>query len=137
GWGSEWSRMLTSLVLLEKEAPATVKRLGGNKMRPAKVASWMKIARPARDMEIDDPIAFARGWWGWWTSLQPSTWAVGDDGKPQQDWSAVVWDSLCITGPNGLLLVVVCLAWWGMVVVGKASADQENNWCAAVADVAW
>ncbi|KAL6298089.1 hypothetical protein BKA93DRAFT_831002 [Sparassis latifolia] len=123
GWGSEWSRMLTSLVLLEKEAPATVKRLGGNKARLAEVASWMKIARLARDMEIDDSVAFAKGWWGWWTSLQPSTRAVGDDGKLQQDRSAVVWDSLCITGPNGLLLVVVCLAWWGMVVVGKASAD--------------
>ncbi|KAL6302864.1 hypothetical protein BKA93DRAFT_751001 [Sparassis latifolia] len=137
-WGDVWSQLLLDFVRLESLVPGVAERLGGNnKSCPTTVADWMKVAQPTRDMGIGDSRTFAMMWWAWWTSLQLSARPVGKDGRPQKNESVTIWDDLCITGPNGLLLVVLCLAWWGSAVVGGASPDEENDWCAAVEDVAW
>ncbi|KAL6299002.1 hypothetical protein BKA93DRAFT_830202 [Sparassis latifolia] len=137
-WGNVWSRLLLDFVRLESLVPGAIKRLeGNNKSRPTAVADWMKVAWPTRDMGIGDSHTFAMMWWAWWMSLQPSARPVGKDGRPQRNESVTIWDDLCVMGLNGHLLVILCFAWWGNAVVGGTLPDKENDWRAAVEDVAW
>ncbi|KAG6805003.1 hypothetical protein H0H92_001196, partial [Tricholoma furcatifolium] len=65
--------------------------------RPAAISSWMRGKRRWVDVEIDD--GFATAWLAWWSGLKEG----GDTNIAK----------LAKGGANGLLLVVIGLAWWG------------------------
>lgn len=85
--------------------------------RPTEVGEWMKAVRPLKDMVVKDLAGLKLKWRGWWSSLQAS----GPADSP--------WESLRKPGKNGLVLVLICLVWWG----NAANADSE--WKRAVGDV--
>jgi hypothetical protein len=100
--------------------------------RPKQVAWW--IARHRRYSlvpAIENVGAYGRDWTLWWNALQPE-WRqnVGREGglpreeyQPSNDWAC-----LQRSGRNGLLMVMIALAWWGQAKIG-------NDWLAAVRDV--
>ncbi|TFK77649.1 hypothetical protein K466DRAFT_441878, partial [Polyporus arcularius HHB13444] len=74
--------------------------------RPLEVAAWMKRARKLTDYPIKNVDKFADAWLLWWKSNKPLSQAV-DDLPANLDWAV-----LNVTGPNGLLLFMLSLAWW-------------------------
>lgn len=59
----------------------------------------------------------------------PQAWLL-----PRADFTTEDWSSVARAGPNGLLLVVVTLAWWGHHIQG---AGQMEKFLVAVEDVLW
>jgi hypothetical protein len=53
---------------------------------------------------------------------------------PRMDFTTADWLSVARTGPTGLILVIVALAWWGHHVQG---AGQMEEFLVAVEDVLW
>lgn len=82
-------------------------------MRPVEIGNWMKVARPWKDMQIENLQVFKAAWMAWWSELQPAS--------LQDRSSNIDWATLQKRGRNGFLLVMVSLAWWGKA----AEADDE------------
>jgi hypothetical protein len=76
------------------------------------------------------------GWWKWWNGLQPSERVALENGElsrpAEADWSAMA----AMHGKNGILQVMATLGWWGEVAQ-KRSAEEKDDWLAAVGDVTW
>ncbi len=81
---------------------------------------------------IKDEPSYAELWWLWWSGLQPE-WREKDEHDRPIIGGEGSWDCLERPGQNGLLLVLMSLAWWGEV----ASPTTKTDWIAAVKDVAW
>jgi hypothetical protein len=74
----------------------------------------MKVARPWKDMQIENLQVFKAAWMAWWSELQP---ASLQDRSLNIDWAA-----LQKRGRNGFLLIMVSLAWWGK------AAEADDKW---------
>ncbi|PBK61729.1 hypothetical protein ARMSODRAFT_844667, partial [Armillaria solidipes] len=85
--------------------------------RPPEVAAWIKNYRRIHpDISEASLDSFAAKWWKWWIGMQPE-WrdVLGKEGpleisdrvRKGSDWSG-----LNKPGQNGLISVVVSLAWW-------------------------
>ena len=75
-------------------------------------------------------------WKSWWKGMQPDArktdalaWPL-----PRIEFMSANSISVACTGPTGLLLVVVALAWWGLHVQGEGQTDE---FLVAVDDVLW
>ncbi|KII83220.1 hypothetical protein PLICRDRAFT_180623 [Plicaturopsis crispa FD-325 SS-3] len=119
-WGKDWEECVLKFVEFEKgegfpldeahpKLPST--------SRPHQVSYWMKTHRSTgADEPIDNIVAFDEAWWTWWLE----------------------WNVLRNARKCGLVLVLVCLSWWGNALFG---GDQERqgpkvvHWREAVADV--
>lgn len=62
--------------------------------------------------EIADPKEYGDSWNSWWWSMQPSWRDPESPFDISSEASAGSWSHLICGGPNGLLLVIVALAWW-------------------------
>jgi len=62
--------------------------------------------------EITDPKEYGDSWNTWWWSMQPSWRDPESPFDISSEASAGSWSHLICGGPNGLLLVIVALAWW-------------------------
>ncbi len=84
---------------------------------------------------IQKEETYAQGWWAWWCQLQPEWRARDLNERPMlsssvgNDWGK----NLCRPGKNGLLMILLALAWWKEITTTATSAD----WDAAALDVAW
>lgn len=97
----------------------------------------MKHARPLQDYCIDDVQAFSVSWWAWWRDNQPRRRPVNAQGSHTEETSDKVdWNELYVTGPTGLVLVLMTLAWWGVAIYDRDEALQQD-WLDAVEDVAF
>ncbi len=81
---------------------------------------------------IKDEASYAMLWWLWWGGLQPEWREMNERGRPIIGGRGS-WERLERPGQNGLLLVLLALAWWGEV----ASPTTKEDWLAAAKDVAW
>ncbi|KAG6822634.1 hypothetical protein H0H92_013127 [Tricholoma furcatifolium] len=117
-WGNGWEKCLEAFVNFEKEKgyPQEDGRLVTDG-RPVIISSWIRGGRRWEDMPIDD--GFAGSWSVWWTNVKNS-------GR----------DKFAKGGANGLLLVMVGLAWWGNHIeeIGRSSKGTDS-WAWAVDDV--
>lgn len=107
----------------------------GTVSRPKEVAEWMKWGRKLnKPPAITDISQFSQSWWGWWQGLQPA-WRLRDSSNRPLISSMVGdhWGGLVRPGKNGLLLVLLTLAWWKNVCTELTLFE----WEAAVADVSW
>lgn len=67
----------------------------------------------------------------WWAFLQPE-WRASEGLLPLPSYhppDGSDWSSLRLTGPNGLLLVMMSFAWWGSIV------GETPSWLAASKDL--
>jgi hypothetical protein len=101
------------------------------------VAWWLKRGRK---FKIIPPIKkineYALAWSSWWKGMQPEGRTSDADvwPLPRMDSTTVDWSSVARTGPTGVFLVIVALAWWGYYLRG---AGQMEEFLVAVEDVLW
>ena len=62
--------------------------------------------------EVNDPKEYGDRWNAWWWSMQPSWRDPESPFDMPLEASAGSWSHLVCGGPNGLLLVILALAWW-------------------------
>ncbi len=107
-WGPTWEHCVATFVEIERFAQFQARGSlpSPTEGRPLEVAAWMKRARKLGDFKIGDVDQFADAWLGWWRNNQPD------------DWSA-----LNVTGPNGIRLFLLTLAWWGSAL-DEADDDE-------------
>ncbi|KAH9911960.1 uncharacterized protein BXZ73DRAFT_17427, partial [Epithele typhae] len=87
------------------------------KGRPEVVKYWLSRGRQyiANKLPtVKNPSLFSATFERWWRRLQPAWRQVEDVGQPlprevPPDGS---WSDLALGGPNGLFVVLMCLAWW-------------------------
>jgi hypothetical protein len=150
-WGGEqWKDCVTGLVALERawgfpaKGPMAAPNTAGD--RPKEIPDFMQAGRkwasPVELQSICGPSnleeSFARRWWNWWGTAQPSERRKAD-GKlgdaldvPASGWEEI--GKMC--GRNGLLLFVGGLFWWGEAAAAAADCDLLlDDWREAVEDV--
>jgi hypothetical protein len=78
----------------------------------------------------------------WWNAIQPQFCQSSEGEMPRPTYVSDtalgdVWSSLRKGGPNGLVTVVILLAWWGTAVqtVPAFTKDSCPEWGAMVQDV--
>lgn len=82
---------------------------------------------------VDDPEGYGDRWNAWWWGMQPS-WR--DPDIPfvlPSEVTAGSWSNMLCGGPNGVLLVVLALAWWIKSTTGTDSSMIKE----AALDVTW
>ncbi|KAJ7599574.1 hypothetical protein C8J56DRAFT_770228, partial [Mycena floridula] len=104
--------------------------LGGAKVRPEQVEWWTKRKRVPTP-HIANAAAFRKKWWSWWKLLNPDWHTSNEDGTLKQEGEGP-WDSLMVSGMNGLLSPLMCLRWWF-----SAEVETVNAWEEAVAEMRW
>ena len=79
------------------------------------MAIWLKNGRRIQGNQmpvVNDPKEYGDRWNAWWWSMQPSWRDPESPFDMRSDASAASWSHLLCGGPNGLLLVIMALAWW-------------------------
>lgn len=114
------------------------------KNKPQQISGWISRGRkwsmpPTLGETLgtqENEALWVGGWWKWWNGLQPNDRTMMENGKLSRpgdgDWGAMA----AMHGKNGILQVMATLGWWGEVVQ-KRSAEEKNEWLAAVGDVTW
>ena len=82
---------------------------------------------------INDPQEYGDRWNAWWWSMQPSWRDPESQFDIPSESSVGSWSHLLCGGPNGLLLVILALAWWMKSSTGSNSSLIED----AAIDVTW
>jgi hypothetical protein len=82
---------------------------------------------------VNDPEEYGDRWNAWWWGMQPS-WRDPDiPFNSPSEVPADSWSHMLCGGPNGLLLVVLALAWWMKSSTGADSSPIKE----AALDVTW
>ncbi|EIN05217.1 hypothetical protein PUNSTDRAFT_47040 [Punctularia strigosozonata HHB-11173 SS5] len=122
-------------------------------LRPKSVAWWMTNAKRDADVVPDisvhprDVTIFASRWWEWLNEISPA-WRRLDQSQisvpvpnvglrfsrslPPDD---AAWGCLSQSGSKGMILVLVCLIWWGTVI--PTHPDARLGWLHAVEEMTW
>ncbi|KAG6825080.1 hypothetical protein H0H92_004754 [Tricholoma furcatifolium] len=118
-WCKDWMECVEALVGFERKNgfPRDGGRLSTDG-RPASISAWMRGGRRWVDVEVD--AGFAGEWTVWWNGLK----AEADRSK------------LAKAGPNGMVVVVIGLAWWGCQIEEEGRRYKgEGSWFQAVREV--
>jgi hypothetical protein len=83
--------------------------------------------------EVNDPKEYGDRWNAWWWSMQPSWRDPESPFTMPFEASAGSWSHLLCGGANGLLLVILALAWWMRSSCGTESSLIQE----AAIDVTW
>ncbi|KAF4583704.1 hypothetical protein EYR40_002195 [Pleurotus pulmonarius] len=116
--GADWVEAVALWEELENGEASAALRFSTSK-RPRQVAVWFSYGRKYdSDPDIPDIEEYEESVLAWWAFLQPE-WRASDDSLPLPSYhppDGCDWSSLRLTGPNGLLLVMISFAWWGSIV---------------------
>ncbi|KAF9509452.1 hypothetical protein BS47DRAFT_1365255 [Hydnum rufescens UP504] len=126
---NEWAILLSNWITIEKDLANSAKSVGRlpSKDHPTALHDWLQHSPKA----LND---YGNDWWKWWSHCQPSWRIQKSNGKGfipsdgKRNWSA-----LYIDGNNGLLLHIMCLAWWGNASIGNAV--EKKKWTSAVKEL--
>ena len=83
--------------------------------------------------EVNDLKEYGDRWNAWWWGMQPSWRDPESPFTMPSEASAGSWSHLLCGGPNGLLLVILALAWWMKSNAGNDSSIIKE----AAIDVTW
>ena len=83
--------------------------------------------------EVNDPKEYGDCWNAWWWSMQPSWQDPESPFDMPSEASAGSWLHLLCGGLNGLLLVILALAWWMKCSTGTNLSPIEE----AAIDITW
>ncbi|KAJ3743032.1 hypothetical protein F5050DRAFT_1551295, partial [Lentinula boryana] len=143
--GGPYTSLVDQWITFERISNWQTKNTGLAKLnRPMELTTWINYGRYNKKRIKITPERvhqFAVNFWIWWSSLQPSWRAVGEDNRPlaakemKDDWK-----SLDHYGQNGWLSLVVCLRWWGegLMRVQNETLRKEgiDDWLMAIEDMA-
>ncbi len=128
-WGALWEHCVATFVEIERFAQfqprGTLQKPTDG--RPSEVAAWMKRARKLADYPIENVDSFGDAWLSWWRNNQP------DSDLNEATSSTVDWTVLYVTGPNGIRLFLLTLAWWRSVLGDKE--EGRAQWLDALSQV--
>ncbi|KAF9490139.1 hypothetical protein BDN71DRAFT_1400516, partial [Pleurotus eryngii] len=135
--GEAWQGAIELWASMERQAA-----FGGDKpprfgtdKRPPQIARWFSYGRLyTTDPPIPDMEEYESSVQAWWTFLQP-TWCTSSRPLPLPTYSPPPgsdWAKLQLSGPNGLLLVMMLFVWWGRALKLKPSTP---SWFAATVDL--
>ncbi|KAJ7481079.1 hypothetical protein B0H11DRAFT_1724725, partial [Mycena galericulata] len=99
--------------------------------RPGAIGAWIKNGRRLNKIPLINLETHVPGWWEWWGGIAPAWRKKDAAGRPIIGGHGS-WGDLVRPGGNGMLTVLLGLAWW-YKTEGKTTAE----WVAAVKDVAW
>ncbi|KAJ7459142.1 hypothetical protein B0H11DRAFT_1737462 [Mycena galericulata] len=99
--------------------------------RPLAVAAWTKSGRQTKKPPAFELEKFVEEWGAWWAALAPA-WRQKDAQGRLLEGGHGPWGCLVHPGANGILMVLLGLAWWR----DKEGLASER-WEAAVKDVGW
>ncbi|KAF8145018.1 hypothetical protein K438DRAFT_2028941 [Mycena galopus ATCC 62051] len=155
-WGACWTQLLDALVAHEASFghPDEDGKLPKLRTRPEEYHDWMKEHRHLKDYTIGPH--FGTELMEWWQDLGPATrWenvgeAEGRQKEPSRivtDFWSVDWGKLQKRGRNGVILLILGLAWWGQSVcnaaagdgigAGEAALEALKPWQLMVDDMRW
>lgn len=100
------------------------------------MAIWLKGGRRTQASQmpvVNDPQEYGDRWDAWWWSMQPSWREPESPFDIPSEVSADSWSNLLCGGPNGLLLVILALAWW----MRSSSETDLSPIKDAATDVTW
>jgi hypothetical protein len=89
----------------------------------------MKHGRPWIDQAVDDK--FGSSWWKWWKCLRPCEYMPADNAEELD------WEGVNKAGSNGVLLIVVVLAWWGSTGSEDLKSPGPEGWKVVLGEVSW
>lgn len=132
-WGSAWAGCVTSFVALERLHSFDLKeyRLPAS-LRPIEFKQWITAKRASDWVPSVGAATFGASWLAWWADIQPP--GRVEEGKSTLSTAAdgLLWQKLAKTGPSGVFLVLVGLAWWRRLI-----GVECVEWTDAVLDVEW
>ncbi|KAJ7475636.1 hypothetical protein B0H11DRAFT_1640478, partial [Mycena galericulata] len=99
--------------------------------RPKAIAVWIKNGRRPTKIPPIDLNILVPAWWEWWGAISPPWRKKNAAGRPIIGGHGG-WGDLVRPGGNGMLTVLLGLAWW-YKTEGKSTAD----WLAGVNNVEW
>lgn len=89
---------------------------------------------------IKDIHTFGKQWWSWWGTIQPKLHEHNSADLLVIDGHGD-WDVLKKPGKNGLHIVLLLLAWWGLLAADTLCNGYDirdhKHWNDVVKDVAW
>ena len=83
--------------------------------------------------QVNDAKEYGDRWNAWWWSMQPSWRDPESPFELPSEATAGSWSHLLCGGPNGVLLVILALAWWMRSTTATNSSPIEE----AGIDVTW
>ncbi|KAF8210704.1 hypothetical protein K438DRAFT_1450183, partial [Mycena galopus ATCC 62051] len=129
--GEGWVEAITRWTELERTYGFKTSTKGlPTEGRPAAVHKWSKYGRSPKKAPELDPN-FDERWWEWWGNLLPPWRQRNSKGLPEPGKQGP-WGVLIHPGANGMLIVLLALAWWR-----GSEALASESWVAAVKDVGW
>ncbi|KAF8197799.1 hypothetical protein K438DRAFT_1967359 [Mycena galopus ATCC 62051] len=153
-WGLRWTRLLNALVEHEWsfEHPEEDGKLPTLQVRPQEFHDWMKEHRIFKDYAVRPE--FGAELFDWWKQLgPPQRWADVGEGKKKEasrkasDFFSLTWSKLFKRGRNGVVLLILGLAWWGQSICNAAAKDglgaeavalaSDELWGLLVEDIRW
>ncbi|KAK7019366.1 SERTA domain-containing protein 3 [Paramarasmius palmivorus] len=88
--------------------------------------------------EVPAVDAFGESVWQWWSAMQPA-WRPMQDGRPLPNPQfGAKWDNLNRWGPNGWVLLLVTMKWWGQGILRLDTPNRParlDDWETALMDM--
>jgi hypothetical protein len=76
---------------------------------------------------------YMKEWWDWWKACQPKWRTCRPDGALDRSHTQGDWTALRVSGTNGLLIILLSLALWGV----ENPTGGWASWYSAIDDVHW
>ncbi|KAJ7429418.1 hypothetical protein B0H11DRAFT_1768087 [Mycena galericulata] len=131
--GAGWKTLIKRWTELERAYGfETSSRALPTKGRPLAVGAWTKSGRQKNKPPAFVLDKFVKDWGAWWTALGPDWREKDTEGRLLQRGHGP-WGGLVHPGANGILMVLLGLAWWR----DKEWMAASETWEAAVRDVGW
>ncbi|KAJ7806241.1 hypothetical protein B0H14DRAFT_2610579 [Mycena olivaceomarginata] len=133
GWGLQWALCVQKFLEFEAAWGFTECTYQmAKKNRPGQIGGWLSRGRKwTLPPTLGETLGTRKN-----EELWPNervTLENGELSRPEEaDWSAMA----AMHGKNGILQVMATLGWWGEVAQ-KRSAEEKDDWLAAVGDVTW
>ncbi|KAJ7129040.1 hypothetical protein C8R43DRAFT_896852, partial [Mycena crocata] len=130
--GHKWNATVAMWTQLEraygfKSSPNGLSKAG----RPTVIDVWIKTGRGTDKLPNFSPEKDIPAWWEWWAGLAPTWREKNAAGRPVIGRQGP-WGTLAKPGANGMLTVILGLAWWY-----TAEGEATEDWLAALKDVTW
>lgn len=132
-WGSAWAACVAAFVALESLHGFDLKEYRlPSVLRPIQYKQWITAKRASDWIPSVDTPTFSTSWLAWWAEIQPPG-RIEEGGITLSTTAeGLLWQKLAKTGPSGMFLVLVGLAWWR-----RLGGAEDVEWLNAVLDVEW
>ncbi|KAJ7152145.1 hypothetical protein C8R43DRAFT_1127226 [Mycena crocata] len=139
GWGEVWEDCAWAFLSFEEASgfPFERLRMAKGPREGLGVDAWIATGRKLWSPCLPDTNELWPRFWKWWRGLQPEERRTEDGVLTRTvglDWGCI----RDLSGKNGLLQVIMVLAWWGIKAHAvDGTAEQVAEWVSATEDVCW